>query len=187
MRFLGIEDVNDYAKNMKSFSPIVSLATESKFHVQFAGHMGKADRAEPSDQVLGGTAIFAMVDTGLFLKERQHFRTVQSKQRHTNEHGNLEETELRYDPVRERISLGTSKEEADFNRVCAQILSFLKQADEPKTETKIQAAVEASTKLFRVALRNLVTDQKIERTPGPKEKEGRGRNPFLYSLRSSRS
>ena len=33
MRFLGIDDVNDYAKTMKTFSPIVSLATKYKVRV----------------------------------------------------------------------------------------------------------------------------------------------------------
>lgn len=105
MRFLGIDDVNDYAKTMKAFAPYVSLATKHKFHIVFAGHFGKADRAEVSDQVLGSTAIFGMVDTGLFLRERPHFSTVQTKQRHTNQHGNLPETELRYDPARDYVWL----------------------------------------------------------------------------------
>ena len=181
MRFLGIDDVNDYAKNMKTFAPIISLATKNKVHIVFAGHFGKADRAEVSDQVLGSTAIFGMVDTGLFLRERPHFRTVQTKQRHTNQQGNLPETELRYDPARDYVWLGVSKDEADASRVAANILRFLEQADEPKTEKMIDDAVEGSTKLLRDTLRQMVTDKKIKRQSVPKENGGRGRNPYVYS------
>ena len=181
MRFLGIDDVNDYAKNMKTFAPIISLATKNKVHIVFAGHFGKADRAEVSDQVLGSTAIFGMVDTGLFLRERPHFRTVQTKQRHTNQHGNLTETELRYDPARDYVWLGVSKEEADVGRVTANILRFLEQSEEPKTEKMIDEAVEGSTKLLRDTLRQMVTDKKIKRQSVPKEQGGRGRNPYVYS------
>jgi hypothetical protein len=181
MRFLGIDDVNDYAKNMKTFAPIISLATKNKVHIVFAGHFGKADRAEVSDQVLGSTAIFGMVDTGLFLRERPHFRTVQTKQRHTNQHGNLPETELRYDPARDYVWLGVTKEEADVSRVTANILRFLEQAEEPKTEKMINDAVEGSTKLMRDTLRQMVADKKIKRQIVPKENGGRGRNPYVYS------
>ncbi len=181
MRFLGIDDVNDYAKNVKTFAPIISLATKNKVHIVFAGHFGKADRAEVSDQVLGSTAIFGMVDTGLFLRERPHFRTVQTKQRHTDQHGNLAETELRYDPARDYVWLGVSKEEADASRVAANILRFLEQADEPKTEKMIDDAVEGSTKLLRDTLRQMVADKKIKRQIVSKEQGGRGRNPYVYS------
>jgi hypothetical protein len=182
MRFLGIDDVNAYAENMKVFAPIISLATKYKLHIAFAGHFGKADRAEVSDQVLGSTAIFGMVDTGLFLKERQHFRTVQSKQRHTNKHGNLPETELKYDPEQDYVWLGVSKEDADVSRAETTILTFLEQSNDPQKEQTIQDAVEGSTKILRDALRKLVADGKVKRTIAEKEKGGRGRNPFVYSV-----
>jgi RecA-family ATPase len=182
MRFLGIDDVNDYAENMKAFAPVVSLASRYKAHVVFAGHFGKADRAEVSDQVLGSTAIFGMVDTGLFLRERQYVRTVQTKQRYTSQFGNLEETELRFDPDRESVSLGASKEEADINRAAADILEFLKRSDQPQTEEIIQREVQGSTKLLRDALRRLVREQTVKRVTAPREKSGRGRNPYVYSI-----
>jgi hypothetical protein len=167
---------------MKTFAPIISLATKNKVHIVFAGHFGKADRAEVSDQVLGSTAIFGMVDTGLFLRERPHFRTVQTKQRHTNHHGNLPETELRYDPARDYVWLCVSKEEADVTRVTANILRFLAQSDTPKTEQMIEGEVKGSTKLLRDALRQLVADKKVKRQIVPKENGGRGRNPYVYSI-----
>jgi putative DNA primase/helicase len=186
MRFLGIDDVNDYAKNMKALTPIVSLANKYKVHILSTGHFGKADRAEVSDQVLGSTAIFGMVDTGLFLRERQYFRTVQTKQRHTNEYGNLPETELRYDPDREWVSLGTAKEKADASRAEASILELLRQFGKPKTEEIIQKEVQGSTKLLRDALRQLVADGKVERATARREKGGRGRNPYVYSIRAAK-
>jgi hypothetical protein len=182
MRFLGIDDVNAYAENMKVFAPIISLATKYKFHIAFAGHFGKADRAEVSDQVLGSTAIFGMVDTGIFLRERQHFRTVQSKQRHTNRHGNLPETELKYDPERDYVWLGAVKDEADVSRASTNILTFLEQSDAPQKEDAIHGAVEGSTKILRDAVRKLVADGKVKRAIAQKEKDGRGRNPFVYSV-----
>ena len=184
MRFLGIDDVNDYAKNMKAFAPIVSLATKYKVHIVFAGHFGKADRAEVSDQVLGSTAIFGMVDTGLFLKERQHFRTVQTKQRHTNEQGDLPETELIYDRKRDYVSLGASKEKADMNRVEKEILDFLRLSTTPQTEEMIDSKVQGNTKLLRDALRQLVAEGRVKRDIAPKEKAGRGRNPYVYCIPS---
>jgi AAA domain len=186
MRFLGIDidDVIDYAKNMRAFAPIVSLAAKYKFHIVFAGHFGKADRAEVSDQVLGSTAIFGMVDTGFFLKERQHFRTVQTKQRHTNEHGNLPETELIYDSKRDYVSLGAAKEEADMSRAGKEILEFLQSSGKREMEERIDSAVQGSTKLLRDALRKLVANGKVKRDIAPKEKGGRGRNPYVYSIPS---
>jgi hypothetical protein len=182
MRFLGIDDVNAYAENMRAFAPIISLGTKYKCHIVFAGHFGKADRAEVSDQVLGSTAIFAMVDTGIFLRERPHFRTVQTKQRHTNQHGNLPETELKYDSERDYLWLGATKEEADGRRVAENIVTFLEHSDEPKKEKAIEDAVKCSTKLLRAALRQLVNQGKVKRTIAAKEKGGRGRNPYVYSV-----
>lgn len=70
---------------------------------------------------------------------------------------------------------GVSKDEADASRVAANILRFLEQSDQPKTEKMIDDAVEGSTKLLRDTLRQMVADKKIKRQIVPKEQgEGAG-------------
>ena len=65
--------------------------------------------------------------------------------------------------------------------MAANILRFLEQSDQPKTEKMIDDAVEGSTKLLRDTLRQMVADKKIKRQIVPKEQGGRGRNPYVYS------
>lgn len=127
-------------------------------------------------------SVFGTVETGIFLRERQYFRTIQTKQRYTNKQGNLAETQLLYDPKSERVRLGVGKDEADTNRAKADILAFLKRSGKPQTEDIIDDNVHGSTKILRDALRELVTDGSIERTVAAKEKGGRGRKPYVYSI-----
>jgi hypothetical protein len=48
--------------------------------------------------------------------------------------------------------------------------------------TKNGGQVKGSTKILRDALRKLVADRKVKRTIAEREKGGRGRNPFVYSV-----
>ena len=86
-----------------------------------------------SDQVLGSTAIFGMVDTGLFLKERPHFRRSNQAAAHQRAWQPAgDRTGLH--PNKESVSLGTAKEKADLNRVAEEILGFLRSSDKPTTK-----------------------------------------------------
>ena len=135
------------------------------------------------DQVLGSTSLFGTVDTGLFYRQRQHFRTIESRQRYKNEHGDLPETEVKYDPVKDYVWLGAPKVEADVDRVSADILRYLSTADTPKTRAEIESEIGGNTGVLRKSLHKLVADKIVKRSPGTKVKPGRGRTADVYSIK----
>jgi RecA-family ATPase len=52
LRFARIKDGNDYAQVTAALEPILILARESGAHVLLVHHLGKGERAEPTDGIL---------------------------------------------------------------------------------------------------------------------------------------
>ncbi len=69
-------------------------------------HNGKAERADPTDAILGSTAIFGAVDAALILKRTGRYRTLQSSQRYGTD---WTETTLEFDPVTRSLSFWECK------------------------------------------------------------------------------
>jgi putative DNA primase/helicase len=172
-RFTRVKDGNDYAQMTAVLEPVLVLARETKAHVLCVHHAGKGDR-EGGDSILGSTAIFGSVDTALFIKRSERYRTISSQQRYGED---LTETVLRFDQATRTISLGESKEHEEENRIAAAILTYLKNKTEAVIEAEISAEVEGRTAYKRNALRSLVTGGQVERTG-----KGGKSDPFRYAL-----
>jgi hypothetical protein len=182
-RFARVKDGNDYTQVTQALEPLLALARETGAHVLCVHHLGKNERSGP-DAILGSTAIFAAVDTALILNGGERSRTISSRQRYGVD---LEECIVHFDPQRRLITLGGSKEQEDINRIGQAILDVLAAQEEdqeggrPLTEPEINDNVEGKTTLKRSALRELVTQEKVDR----RGKGGKG-DPFKYALKDSR-
>ena len=174
LRFTRLRDGNDYAEVTRTLEPLLVLAREHGVHVLLIHHLGKGERVEATDGILGSTALFASVDTALILKRREKYRTLQSRQRYGED---LPETVLVFDSEHGTLSLGGTRFEADI-RACEDIvLSFLKDAGAPRTQAQIRDAVEGKTSLVRSALTSLVASHKVL-----KSGEGKRSQPFVYQV-----
>jgi AAA domain len=173
LRFTRVKDGNDYAQVTTALEPLLILARESGAHVLLVHHLGKGERAEATDGILGSTALFAAVDTALIMKRSEKYRTLQSRQRYGED---LTETVLEFDAERRTLSLGVERSEADALAVSKEILRFLESAPDAKVEPEITEAVEGKTKIVRQALRELVRQGKVTREGG-----GKKGDPYTYS------
>jgi 5S rRNA maturation endonuclease (ribonuclease M5) len=174
LRFTRVKDGNDYAQVTAALEPILILARESGAHVLLVHHLGKGERAEPTDGILGSTALFAAVDTALVMRRTEKYRTLQSRQRYGED---LTETVLTFDPERRNLSLGAERSDADALAVSEEILKFLESATDGKTEPEITEAVEGKTRVVRRALRQLVEQGNVSR-----EGEGKRGSPYRYGF-----
>lgn len=177
LRMTRLRDANDYAEVSNAMEPLMALAREYTAHLLMVYHLGKGERAEASDAILGSTAFFAAVDTALIMKRLEQYRTVQSRQRYGDD---LSETVLNFEPERRAVSLGPERSEAEIERTSEAILDFLRLASEPKTEPDIDAAIEGRNAVKRAALRQLVTAGKINR-----QGSGRRGSPYTYEFPDS--
>jgi 5S rRNA maturation endonuclease (ribonuclease M5) len=172
LRMTRIRDANDYALVSNALEPLMSLAREYGAHLLLVYHLGKGERADATDAILGSTAFLAAVDTALIMQRTEKYRTLQSSQRYGED---LPETTTEFDRERRAVSLGTERSQADALAVSEEILKFLKGAGEGKTEPEINESVEASTAAKRKAIRQLVADGKVERSGSGVRGE-----PFIY-------
>jgi hypothetical protein len=154
----------------------MSLARENKAHLMLVYHLGKGERTEASDGILGSTAFFAAVDTALITKRSKLYRTLQSRQRYGTD---LPETILDFDPVSRKMGLGVEKSEADVRRVGQAVLDYLDGCGEPKMEVEVNSAVKGRNDVKRNAIRSLVEDGVVVRSGSGTKGE-----PFKYAKSS---
>jgi hypothetical protein len=169
-----LRDANDYAVVNLAIEPLVSMAREFKTHLLLVYHLGKGQRSDAADEILGSTAFFAAVDTVLILKRNDRYRTIQSRQRYGED---LAETVLEFDANRRSMSLGAPKAEVEMKRVEEEILQVLKKSKSELEEKAINAEIEGRNELKRSALRSLVKNRKVQRDGG-----GKKGDPYLYSI-----
>jgi hypothetical protein len=179
LHFLNVRDESKYAEVTKALQPIEALARKSgTVHILMTYHAGKSAKPDAGDDPLGSTAFFGSIDTLLVLKRLPKYRTLQSRQRYRDEHGDLAESILEFDEVRGSISLGAPRSAIEAARIEEQILEFLRQRQGKwYREERILANVEGGQAFKRKALRDLHRTKQIERS-------GRGRrgHPYLYSI-----
>ena len=173
-KFVRVADERAYSETCQAIEPLLTLARETGAHVMLVHHNGKAERADPTDAILGSTAIFGGVDAALILKRTDRYRTLQSSQRYGTD---WIETTLEFDAVTRSLSLGVEKSEADAGKISQQILECLKCSGEGLTREEIEARVEGDTGSKRKALQRLVEQGKVGR-------DGTGKRgcPFHYHL-----
>jgi putative DNA primase/helicase len=175
-RLARIRDEKAYAETYAALGPLIDVAHEAGTHLLLTHHAGKSAKADAIDSPLGSTAIGGAVCTLVLLKRTESLRTIQSVQRIGQD---MPETVLQFDIESRSLSLGAQKAQADVQAIAEAILEYLKSANEPKTESEIEEAVEGKTGTKRKALRVLVGQGKITR-----EGVGRKGNPFKYQFSS---
>jgi len=174
LKFTRVRDANDYAEITAKLEPLMVLARESGAHLLLVYHAGKSVRSDPVDAALGSTAFAAAVDTVLVMKRTERYRTIQTIQRYGDD---LPETVLDFDPQRKAVSLGAEKSEAEEKRVADAIVDHLGACGGEPTEPEICQMVEGKVGVKRVALRELVSKGRINRTGG-----GKKGDPYHYRL-----
>lgn len=180
-RLARIYNGNDYAEVYRALEPLVALARDTGAHLQCVHHAGKFDR-EGGDSILGSTALFAAVDTAIFLRRTERYRTIRSIQRYGED---LPETVLPFDPQTGMVSLGQTREQDEEIRISEAMLEHLKLAEDAEngnslTQPELEDTVEGRILHKRKALKALVDAGKVERVG-----KGVKGEPFRYRLKNS--
>jgi hypothetical protein len=181
-RLARIHDGNDYAEVYRALEPLIALARETGAHLLCVHHAGKFDR-EGGDSILGSTALFAAVDTAIFLRRTERYRTVRSIQRYGED---LPETVLPCDSQTGMVSLGQTREQDEEIRIAETMIEHLSmQAEDtehgrPLTQPELEDAVEGRILYKRKALKALVEAGRVKRIG-----KGTKGDPFRYSLKNS--
>ena len=173
LRMVRVRDANDYAQVSAALEPLMSIARQYSTHVLLVYHLGKGERADATDAILGSTAFFAAVDTALVMKRSELHRTLQSRQRYGTD---LPETILEFEPVSRKVWLGVEKSEADARRVDQSILEYLERSEGTRTEVEIDDAVKGRNEAKRKELRVLVEEGAVIRSGS-----GTKGDPFKYA------
>jgi hypothetical protein len=151
-KFTRVKDGNDYAGMTAALEPILAAARETGTHIMAVHHAGKAERSDPTDAILGSTAILGNVDSALLLTRYDDYRTISSRQRYGDD---LPETVLDFNPVRRSTTLGIPRAAAEQAKVEQEIVEFL-QLNPGAYEAEILGAVAARRQRKISALRALL-------------------------------
>lgn len=172
IRFLHLDDANDYAKVTKAMEPMGMLARECKTHIMMVHHAGKGER-EGLDSILGSTAFFANVDTGILIKRNNKTgkRTIETDQRSGVA---LIPTVLIMNPATHEIDIHGGVMENEEYEVQKAILEYL-PSDQGLPEKDIREAISGDHGVVAKVLRRLVRESKVLRSGA-----GRAGDPFLY-------
>jgi hypothetical protein len=174
-RLIRFRDINDYAEVMRELGPVGELARRMNCHIALTHHLGKSERVDGGDGVLGSTALFAVVDTLAIVKRRQDGgRSIATLQR---EGDDLSETLLTLDN-KGVVSLGSALSEQLAADAEADVESVL--GDEELTEAEIRARAGGNTGLTGRALRQLVAKGSVVRRGS-----GKRGHPFTYQVRAA--
>jgi hypothetical protein len=167
-------DVNDYSEVTRVLEPITEVARRSGCHIALLHHLGKMERTDNGDEVLGSTALTAAVDTIVLMKRGpEGTRTVKTIQRDGDD---LDETVLTYDTSTGRCGLGGTVAEERHRQARKAIVEVLGQAAE-LTEPDIRDRVGGNNRVVGPALRSLVADGSVSKLGA-----GRKGDPFRYAL-----
>lgn len=170
-RFARIKDLNDYSQTTSGLEPILALAREVRAHVCLLHHAKKGE-SKGIDSILGSTGIAGTVDTIIHLHRSEKYRTISSTQRVGKD---LDESVLDFDVSRRWSFLGSSREQAEIDRIKFAIIDYLQKQSDPVAEMVIDEGVEGNRAFRKKALRQLVDEQKIERLGA-----GKKGAPYLY-------
>ncbi|MDY6835260.1 MAG: bifunctional DNA primase/polymerase [Chloroflexota bacterium] len=168
-KIVRVKDGNDYVQVNRALEPLLNLARDTNCHILAVHHMSKGKR-EGGEAILGSTALFASVDTALFMKERDTGRTIESSQRYGED---IPKTALSFDPGTGIIESTGTLEEIELGRVKAGILQLL--SDSRMTEMEIRGVLSGNTGLIGKGLRELIASGEIER-----DGLGKRGDPFIY-------
>lgn len=173
-RLARIRDEKAYAETYAELGPLIDAARETGTHVMLLHHSGKGQKADPIDSPLGSTAIGGAASPLIVMGRTENYRTLRTVQRIGQD---MPETILQFDPETKRLSVGGTREEIEIQAKRDEILEFLREAGETKTEQEIRDNVKGETKMLARALRELCKAAKLTR-----EGEGKRGNPFRYGF-----
>jgi hypothetical protein len=173
IRWVPVNDANDYAEMSKVTEAIATMARLSGAHIMMLHHAGKADR-DMGDSVLGSTAIFGSVDTMLAMRNRDGRRTLESRQRYGED---MEETVLELDFDTGLLMAVGSLDEVESRDVREAIMGH---ATDGMTRQQIVDGVEGKAAVVGRAIRQLMTEGYLERLGA-----GTRSDPMRYLVHST--
>jgi putative DNA primase/helicase len=171
-KFARVQDGNDYAQVTLALEPLLALARETGTHVMLVHHCRKGQLEDAADGILGSTAIFANADTAVVLKRYDdQVRTILTRQRYGTD---LDETVLEFDATRRATTLGTTRQQAEQDKLGRKVLAFL-QANPGSPEAEILKAGLGRRQNMVTALRAMIGREVVRTGKGGKT------DPYRYS------
>jgi hypothetical protein len=171
-KLIRLKDGNNYAEVSRALEPLMNIARQTGCHILLIHHFGKGDR-EGGDQILGSTALFATVDTALFMRKREQYRTLTSTQRYGTD---LEGLALAFDKETGLITTSGSDEELETTRAIEAISKFMQMREEWVSQADIREEVrDVRTSMLVRALH-----QGLERRFFVRAGTGKKGRPYVY-------
>ena len=174
LRFVRVEDANDYAQVTNQFEPLVSLARETDCHLLLVHHANKGAR-QNWDSILGSTAIFGAVDTAILLREKKDGRICTTRHRYGPD---TPDTPLWFDLATGRVTSQRKFKEVEAapspDRIRERILTFVSGG--PIIEEQIRQVVVGDTAVIGREIRALLKAGELSR-----QRAGVKGDPYIYS------
>ena len=171
-RLLRIRDANDYASVIAALEPMMALARLKGCHIMLVHHSGKLER-QVGDSMLGSTALFAAVDTGVKLAKKRGKHIIESVQRYGTP---IQASIITLDEPTGFIYLAGTIEEAAEVDAMERVLELLRE-EGPMTAPQLRLKLKFNDFSVSQALERLLEKGKVTRRGECK----RG-SPFIYSL-----
>lgn len=171
-RFTKAKQINDYTEITEVLNPILAIARKYSTHILCIHHANKGG-SDDGNAVLGSTSIFGTTDTLINLVRKDNVIAISTEQRYGE---GMPSTILNLDKDSMTYSLGMTKSQSNLERVREDILSFLDTYDSPIIAKELEENIEAKSKVFDTALKELLAENLIQRTG-----TGKKGNPYLYS------
>ena len=178
-RMFPVQSADDYMQVNRSMNALIALSKQYKVHVCALHHMGKRERDDKQDTILGSTAIGGSVETIMMMHRQGKERFIETRQRYGPE---MEETKLVFD---EQVGSSTlalpiqtdcileSPLETPYYRIHRAICDFLLECP-GATQAMVLNAVPGDTCLKSQILKAMIG--------GLLRQDGNGRkgNPYRY-------
>lgn len=177
LRFTRVKDVSDYAEITAAMEPLLVLSRENNVHVMLVHHLGKGERTDVADAILGSTAFRAAVDTNLIMRRFERYRTLQTEQRYGED---MEETVLTFDKETGRLEAGGTRFDSDLDECKKKIMDLLRGSGEPLSRTAILKGIEVRPTVTLAALKALVDAGQVERSGA-----GTKGHPFVFAANNN--
>ena len=172
LKFIKVDDTNEYAEMSAALEPLLSLARESSAHILCCHHLVKGERSG-FDAILGSTAILGCVDTGLMMRKKGEQRLLISDQRYGQ---NLPETLINLDKMSGMVVDHGTLADTEVAAAKERIIEAIGDGD--LTQKDIRDQVEGRTTHVVAALQQLRADGELTRDG----KGGKG-DPYRYSVK----
>jgi hypothetical protein len=178
-RMFPVQSADDYMQVTRTMDNLLALSKQYNVHICALHHLGKKERDDAQDGILGSTAIGGSVETIMIMPRRGEQRSFLTRQRYGDE---MAETKLIYDKQIGRSSLaiptetdGLPETDTPYTRIRRAICSFL-QTNPGATRSVVIGAVSGDATLKIDTLR-LMTGSRLRQ-----EGTGKKGNPYRYWL-----